>query len=480
MSVEGSGFRAKVRKALYWLTIGSFAGQLISWISTLIVIRLLAPKDYGLMAMAGTALALLTTLSELGIGAAVVQAEKPSEKEIRQIYGFVLLTSIIAWLICHLAAPLLGVFYKEPALIPVLRILNVNFILIALYMIPQALFIREMNFKAKTTIDISAQIGSASVSLIFALAGTGIWALVAGSLALNAIRAAAFNAARGDRYRPLFTFGGSAKFLSYGAALTGSRLFYSLYHQSDAIIVGKFLGNAFLGIYSVAMNLASLPAEKVLPLINQISFASYARIQNDRDRIRRNLLRTTGIIAFFSFPVFWGMAVVAPEAIPLILGRKWESVVVPFQLLCIMLPLKALGPVLASTVNAIGQAKVNLMNTALTGIIMITAFLIGVRDGITGVCLAWVIAYPVAFLFTCAHNLKVLGFSIKQYAETFAFPVLAAAVMVIIVLITRKLAPLSPLHSLAVLTAVGIASYGGITMLFRKNEYLEIRKLVQR
>jgi O-antigen/teichoic acid export membrane protein len=478
--VEETGFRTKVLRGLYWLTVGTFAGQLISWVSTLIVIRLLLPKDYGLMAMAGTALALLTTFSELGIGASIVQAENPAEEEIRQIYGFVLLTSAAGWLICHLAAPLAAAFYREPDLVPVLRVMNINLILIALYMVPQAIFIREMDFKAKTAIDLSAQIGSASASLLCALAGMGVWALVAGSLTLNAIKAVAFNRARSKRYRPLFRFAGSGKFLSYGAALTGSRLFYSLYHLSDTVVVGRFLGNASLGIYAVAMNLASLPAEKVLPLITQISFASYARIQNDRERIRRNLLRTTGFIAFSGFPVFWGMAAVAPEAIPLILGPKWTSVVVPFQLLCLMLPLKALGPVLASTVNAIGKANVNLVNTALTGALMTAAFLAGVREGITGVCLAWVIAYPVAFLFTCAHNLKVLGFSKKQYAETIAFPVLAAAAMAMIVLAARRIVPLPPLNSLVVLTAVGMISYAGMTLLFRRNDYREMKKMVQR
>jgi teichuronic acid exporter len=480
MAAEDTSFRAKVLKGFYWLSIGTFVGQFISWVSTIVVIRLLLPKDYGLMAMAGSFIALLMPFSELGISSSIIQADRMTEKEIRQIYGFILVSSMLVWLACHAAAPLVAHFYKEYDLVPILRALSVNLILIALYLVPQSLFIREMNFKSKSAIDVSAQIGSAMVTLGLALAGMGVWSLVIGALALNSIKAVVFNAARSDRFRPLFDFSGVGKYISYGVTLTGSRLLYSLYNQADLIIAGRFLGQYALGIYAVALNLATLPAEKVLPLINQISFTSYARIQDDRERVRRNLLRTTRVLAFSGFPIFWGMAAVAPEAIPLILGPKWGNAVVPFQLLCIMLPLKSLGPVLASTLNAIGEAKVNLINTAITTVIMVIAFLIGVRNGIMGVCLAWVIAYPVVFLITCMHNLKVLGLPIKQYLSELIFPFFASSVMVGSIFLFKKILNYAPVYSLMVLISFGIVSYLSMTLIFKKDEYVEIKKLLQR
>lgn len=403
-----------------------------------------------------------------------------AEKEIRQIYGFVIASSLMVWLVCHLAAPLVALFYKEHDLVPILRVMNVNFILIAFYLIPQSLFIREMNFKTKTAIDVSAQIGSALVTLVLALAGMGVWALVIGTIVLHSMKAVVFNLARTERFRPIFNFTGSGKFITYGVTLTGSRLLYSLYNLSDTIIVGRFLGQYALGIYAVALNLATIPAEKVLPLINQISFTSYSRIQDDMDRIRRNLLRTTRVIAFSGFPIFWGMAAVAPEAIPLILGPKWGTTVVPFQLLCIMLPLKALGPILASTVNAIGEAKVSLINTALTVIVMVMAFLIGVRHGIIGVCLAWVIAYPAVFLVTCLHNLRVLRIPLKQYLSELTFPLSASFVMASVIFLFKKILIISPFYSLILLISFGIVCYLSMTLIFKKDEYLEMKKLLQR
>jgi teichuronic acid exporter len=480
MAPDKASFKTKVLKGFFWLSIGMFVGQFISWISTIIVIRLLLPKDYGLMAMASSVIALLMTFSELGISASIIQAERITEKEIRQIYGFIIASSLVVFITCHLAAPLAALFYREHDLVPIIRVMNINFLLIALYLVPQSLFIREMNFKSKSAIDVSAQIGSALVTLGLAWAGMGVWALVIGALALNLIKAVVFNVARAERFNPIFNFSGSENFISYGVTLTGSRLLYSLYNQADLIIVGRFLGQNAMGIYAVALHLASIPAEKVLPLINQISFTSYSRIQDDRERIRRNLLRTTRLIAFSGFPIFWGMAAVAPEGIPLILGPKWGNTVMPFQLLCIMLPLKALSPILASTLNAIGQAKVSLINTAIATIVLVVAFLIGVKNGIMGVCLAWVIVYPVVFLITSQYSLRVLGLPVRQYLAEISFPAAASLVMVGVIFLFKKILIYSPLSLLILLTLFGIVCYLGMTLIFKKDEYLEMKRLLQR
>lgn len=480
MAAEDVSFKSKILKGFFWLSVGTSVGQFVSWVSTIIVIRLLLPKDYGLMAMAGSAIALVRTFSELGLSSAIIRAERMTEKEIRQIYGFILASSTLVWIICHLTAPLVASFYMENDLVPIIRAMSINFVLIAFFLVPQSLFIREMNFKSKTAIDLSAQIGSAVVTLVLALIGFGVWALVIGALALNLIKAVMFNTARADRFRPLFNFTGAEKFITYGVTLTGSRVLYSLYNQADMIIVGKFLGQLAVGVYAVALNLASIPAEKVLPLINQLSFTSYSRIQGDMERIRRNLLRTTRLIAFFGFPIFWGMAAVAPEAIPLILGKKWEAAIVPFQLLCIMLPLKSLGPTLASTVIAIGEARVNLINTVVASVILVAAFLIGVRDGIIGVCVAGLIAYPFVFLITTYSNLKVLGLPFRSYLSEIFFPLIASFIMTFLIFLSRHVLVFSPLYLLLVLIAFGMVSYACMTLTFKKDEFLEMKRLLQR
>src|SRR5262249_18728337 len=143
-----------------------------------------------------------------------------------------------------------------------------------------------------------------------------------------------------------------------------------------------------------ALTLASLPAEKVLPIVTQVSFASYSRIQDDGERIARNVLRSIQLVSFVAFPVFFLMAAVGPELLVLLLGGKWSSIVVPFRVLCLIMRVKALSPFLPPPVFAIGKPAVNLVNKVFAFVVMACAFLAAIHYGVVGICLAWVIVFP--------------------------------------------------------------------------------------
>lgn len=480
MALEGATLRTKVLDGFLWLGTGTTIIQAISWVSTIVVIRLLSPSDYGLMAMTAVFTSLLTTVGELGIGAALIQARELSEREIRQIFGWVLLTGVAGALLAYGAAPLVAAFYGQPALVPLIRVMAVSIVVMMLYVVPQALFIRDMNFKAKAQVDIIAQLSSALVTVAFAVGGRGVWSLVAGVITLHAIKAVGFNVARGW-IAPLFHVRGSVGLLKYGVTVTGDRALNFFYQESDKIIVGRFLGDAVLGAYSVAMTIALIPMEKVLPIITQVSFASYARIQNDMERVRRNLLRSTRAVSLASFPLFFGMSAVAPVAVPLVLGPKWESIVLPFQLICLILPLRSLGPVLASTLHGIGRPGVSLVNMMILSTSMAIAFLMAVRFGLTGVCIAWLAAYPGILLITTVRTLREIGVPTRRYLAEIRFPFFASAAMLVTIrLIEQAIATPGPIYSLIVVVLFGIAFYSSLLFFLKRQEYAEFRSLLHR
>jgi len=481
MAIEGTSFRSSVIRGVLWVSTGTLISQVLSWVSTIIVIRLLAPSDYGLMAMTAVFISLLAMISELGVGASLIQAKELTEREIRQIFAWVLITGLIGFVACYASAPWVARFYNEPDLVVMIRVLGVSMTLMLAYAVPQGLFIREMNFKAKTQIEISAQLGATLLTLILALKGMGVWSLIAGQIALHMMKAIAFNVLGSRWTAPLFDLRGSGRLLQYGLTVTGDRLLNFVYTESDKIIVGKFLGSALLGSYAVALNLASIPMEKVLPIITQISFASYARIQDDMERIRENLLLTTRCVAFVGFPIFFGMSAVAPLGVPLILGPQWELLVAPFQLLCLILPLKALGPILSPAIFAIGRPAVNLVNMVFTSTVMASAFLVGVQAGVIGVCVAWLVAYPVVFGVTTIRSLRVLGLPTRRYLSEIRFPFFASALMLVSVgLLGKVIVTPQPLYSLILLIVFGLVCYLSLVQIFKKEQYAEIRSLLQR
>ena len=479
MKSDDIDLRSAVLKGFFWLGSGQFIGQAISWVATIMVIRLLAPADYGLMAMAASFVWLLSLMSELGIGASLIQAKDITREEIQKVYGLVLICSVGFVAMGYVAAPFVAAFYGEPRVTDLIRVTSLGFVVAATFVVPQSLVVRRLDFKRKTTIDVAAQVATALLTAGMALVGAGVWSLAVGPLAGYGVRAVAYNVSRRDRVTPRFELGTIRRFFAYGLTMTGDRLAYYCYTVSDTVIIGRVLGETLLGTYSVAHTLASLPSEKLLPIVTQVSFASYSRIQDDRERIARNVRRSIQVISFVAFPIFFLMASVAPEAIALILGDRWRSIVVPFQVLCLIMPLTAIAPVLPPAVFATGRPMVNLVNMVFSFAAMAIAFLIAVRYGVVAVCLAWVVVYPLVFLVTTKRCVNAIGLRLTDVLKEIWFPLLASGVILAAVM-AIKAAWTAPAHlaSLVALLGSAVATYAALVMMFRKSDCVRLKHVL--
>jgi len=475
MNIKTDDFKQKVLKAFLWLGTGTFIGQLIAWCSTIIVIRLLEPADYGLMAMAGTIIALLTILSELGVGAAVIQAKTLSNIQIKQLFGLIIVLCVIGLLSTILLAPYIALFFNEPKLTLLIKVLSVNFLMIALFTIPMSLLVRNMNFKSKAKVDISAQVGGSVVTLIMAFNGMGVWSLIGGLISIHVVKVVGYNIAVKEFTLPSFRLNESIKLAKYGFVMAGNRILFYVFTQADKIIGGKILGDVFLGFYTVALTLASIPAEKILPIVTQITFASYSRIQDEQHRINRNILKTIRVMALFGFPLFFGMTAVAPEAIPILLGDKWFPAIIPFQLLCLIMPLKSLSFIFPPAVFAIDKAKVILVNMVIASVVMVIAFSVGAQWGLIGLSLAWAIVYPIVFTITTLRSLNALQLPFRKVLNEISFPVISSIVMLVCLYTIRYYySEIGKIELLILSIIAGVVIYSALIYFFRKEMYIQL------
>lgn len=466
----------RIAQSILWQGGGAFIGQVLSWIATIIVIRLLAPTDYGLMAMATIPVGLLVLLCDLGVGTAVVQAATVDLAQLRKLAGVTIAAGVGAAVLLIAGAPVIAAFFAEPRLTVVLRWLSLAFLLNASYAMPQALLIRELNFRAKAAVEVAATAASALVALALALLGWGVWALVGGALAIHIVKAVAFNAIRPVVLRPIVALSDLSQLLHIGALVTADRVLQFLLANADMAVTGRMLGPERLGIYSIAVNVSTMPLEKVLPPTVQVSFAALSRMQAEPERLRRNVLRGVRLVSLLLCPAFLGLAAVAPDLVPLLLGAKWQAAVVPIQLLCLVLPLRGIAALFQPALFAIGRPGLNAANTAVTLVIMAAAFLIGVRHGVTGVAIAWVAAYPIAFAIVSTSATRALGLTVSQLLKAAAPPTLASIVMALGVVGLRSLLAdqLAPAVGLGVLIVAGAAAYAAILWILDRDAVTEL------
>lgn len=471
--------KTQVLSGFKWLITGKFLGQLINWCLTFFVIRILAPADYGLMAMASMFVAVFTLVNEMGMGAAIIQTKTISAEFIRRIFGMTLVINFGLALLMFLAAPVIAAFFGESRLIAIVRFLSCQFILAAFMIVPQSLLDRNLNFKHKSLIDLSANLVGGMCSLGLALAGHGVWSLVWASLIIIGLRTIGYNVLISFRYLPSFRFSGMKDVLSFGGQITLEKIIWYVYSQADSLIIGKLLGKEVLGFYSVGKHVASLPADKIMPIINQIVFPAFSRIQDDLDRVGEHALKGMELLSFFAFPVFWGISCIAPELVSLVLGDKWKSAVLPLMFISMVFPIRMISSILVSILKSLKRTDLSLTNQFIYLGVMAPAFLLASHYGIVGISLVWPFMFPLCFFIVITRSARIIGLTPVQIFLSMGKPLVFSGVMYAVVMGLKQTAVMqmaSTAVNFSILIVAGAVLYAGCQWLFARSD---IRSMVQ-
>lgn len=475
MSIE-----RQVISGLKWAAIGKVGGQALNWAITIFVVRLLTPADYGLLAMANIVLGLVAMIAEMGLGATVIQARILNDEILRRIYGAAVLLNVAAAAVVVASAPLIAWFFEEPRLTLIVSALSINLLIAIATFVPNAVTYRAMRFKLITSLDLSSSLAGHLLTLMLALMGWGVWALVIGHFGGSVLRAIGLLAVTRAWVRPSFDFRGMRSQLSFGGTLALSRLLWYVFSQVDVAIAGKFLGKQALGVYFIAMHLATLPIQRIMGVVNQVAFPAIARMQEERDRLPARLGKATRLLAYAAFSTLWGIGAVAPEIVTGLLGKQWLNAVVPLQLVSIVLPLRMLDGLISAAVSAVGRADVDLRNNLTSVIVLPIAFLIGVRYGVNGLAAAWAIALPFVFAVNFRRSSATLGLKWRVLGRELRGPLSAGIVMVAAVQGLGMLLDdlLLPIPRLAVLVLTGAAVFVAVTTILDRGIWRELRHLL--
>jgi len=472
--------KTEVVRGLKWTAGAKLGSQLITWGITIFVMRLLSPSDYGLMAMASVFIVLLAMFVDMGLGSALIQVAEINIENMRKAFGLLLLTNGVLWAGLSLAAPLIADFYGEPRLTLVLRVLALQYLLTPFYTMPDVLLQRRLEFRQRSLIELGSAVFGSLVTLLLALNQYGVWALVIGNLAGTVWRTVAVNGVEPFRHLPLLAWRDMRSLLSFGGNITASRLLWFCYTQADTVIVGRMLGGQVLGLYSVAMHLASLPLQRISAILNQVAFPAFARYQHDKELIGRQLKKAFSLMSLAAFPVLWGLACTAPELVPLLLGQGWEGAVLPLQILSLVMPFRTLLAFLPAITDAMGRPEAGMQNGLLGCLIMPPAYFIGCHWGIEGVAGAWGIVFPFVLLINMRRMLKVIGLHMGDMLREIARPLLCAAGMAAMVRIASPMLAghVSAQLALVLEIVIGVVVYGVLTLMINFGAVREVQRLV--
>lgn len=476
---DSGALRSQVRSAVIWRSGTQIFSQLVAWVSTFLVMRLLPLSDYGLFAMTSTVLVLLNLLNGSSFSNAVIQDRDFEQRKLRQLFGLLIAVNGSLALVQVLLAPLVASYFAEPRVADLLRVQALIYLTNPFLGVGYAVLAREMDFRRQAQVNMGSALLGAVVALVGAFSGWGVWTLVAAPLATFVSRAFGMMAAARAWILPSFDFRGARALANYGGLMMGGQIFWFIQTQADIVIAGRQLGKDDLGIYTISLFLAHIFVTKVVPPLNEVAFSAYARIQHDLREVSAGFLKSVRTIMLLAVPFCLGMAAAAEPLVRTMLGEDKAAVAPVVTLLALAMPFMTLHVLFAPATNACGRPGISTRTSILGAVLMPPAYLVGVQYGVIGLAAAWVLTYPLLTAVSAAWSLPVIGVRPRELLNALSAPVLAGIVMTLGVVMLDRALPVMPQPArLALLVSAGGAIYGGWLLAFARERLAEMLKLV--
>ncbi|MXO75037.1 oligosaccharide flippase family protein [Altererythrobacter aerius] len=455
--------------------------QAITWVSTIMVVRLLAPHDYGLFAMSQAVVTALAFLNGQSFASSLIQANRIDERRVGQVFGLLLMLNGGLAILQFFLAPLAAAYYGEPMVAHILRVQAAIFLTIPFAVLPQELLARRLEFRMQGLVNLGCAVVGAVTAFTLASLGFGVWALVYAPIAMFATRAIGLTVAARLLVRPVFDLRGAHNLVTFGGILTVCQFLWIIQSQSDIVIAGRQFDPHHLGLYSEALFLTLILTGRFLPPVNEVSYPTYAELHKAGRPLGPFFLRVQRTVAMVVGPAYVGLSLVAAPAVATLFGPRWAEMAPIAAGLALAMPFFALQIVCGPATNGMGRPRIYLATNLMGAIIFPVLFLIGARSGTQGLVQAWWIASPALLAFTYALTLPAIHVRWSELARTLAPALASTAIMGMTVYAARSvLPPLPAVAELAALAAIGVSTYLAALLLLARDALRETAEFLLR
>ena len=423
-----------------WTVSARVLVQLITWPSTIIVMRLLNPRDYGLVAMSTVVIGFVSLFGEPGLAAGLVQTRALRAEMSRAASAVIILLNLILFAGLELTASELAAWFREPELAVVIRVASLSLLMTAIATVPQAHLDRNLCFRQTALALVAGSVAGSLTTIACALLGFGVWALVFGTLVLSGVRSMLIIRYNRGLVWPDLSRGLQPlrHLLHFSAHVIAVRILWYWSANVDLIILGRLMHSVAIGSYSVGASLAAIPGDKGMEAVNRVSFPTLSRLHTEPPRFNAAYERILRMIALYGFLVAWGMAAVAPEFVHVVLSDKWHLAVIPLVMLSIVAPIRMLTSFQATVNTTAGFPQAATAVLTFTSVLLPVGIAIGARvNGINGAAISWVVVCPLLFLLSTFYTCRVTRRSMRQNFRQILIPFIAGSCMVAITCLVR-------------------------------------------
>lgn len=418
-----------------WALYKIIAVQFINFGAIAILSRQLDPADFGIVALANVALRFFNVISAQGINQYIIYDNSANrEEKLNAAFWLNLIFSLGSMIIGIVAIPWITDFYEEPLLASILLVLFLRFPIDVTSKLPDSILHKSLDFKPIEIRDTILQLAVAIFSVVMALTGFGVWALVIPSVIAAPIRLIiAFRIAKWRPHFKLYTEYWS-EITKYSSNIIGGTFTNFILSQGDTLLVGRILGSAQLGVYNLSWTASNLVSKTLVTLTNKLAFPAFSAHKGDAEKVYTALNKVLFVIATLSFPILMWMLIAADNIILTLYGDKWVDAIIPFQILIIYAIRYSVGAPIGAVFKSMGRPDLNFK----LGLIIIPFYFLGIivgaKFGIIGVAIGVTISRSLVGLLTFWFGARLLGKGIGLIMKPLRKPFLHAAISCLVVL----------------------------------------------
>lgn len=460
----------KVIQNLFWRFAERSGAQLVSFIVSIVLARILVPKDYGTIALVTVFTAILQVFVDSGLGTALIQKKDADDLDFSSVFYFNLCVCIILYVGMFIAAPYIALFYEDRNLTSVVRVLSFTLVISGVKGIQQAYVSRNMLFKRFFFSTIGGTIFSAFLGIGMAYIGLGVWALVAQQLSNAAIDTLILWITVKWHPKRMFSWKRLKSLLTFGWKLLVSALLDTVYNNLRNLIIGKFYTSTDLAFYNQGDKFPKIVVTNINTSIDSVLLPTMSNVQDDRERVKQMTRRAIKTSTYVMAPLMMGLAFCAEPIVKLVLTDKWLPCVPFLRIFCITYMFWPVHTANLNAINAMGRSDWFLRLEIVKKITGMIILLSTMWFGVMAMAYSLLLSSVLSQIINSWPNRKLLNYGYLEQVRDFAPGIFLAVIMGICVYFVGFL-PFSLIIILLIQTVVGAVIYIGVSAILRLEEY---------
>jgi teichuronic acid exporter len=471
-----SSLKQKSLRGITWSFIDNIAGSGVTFLTGIILARILSPQVFGLIGMVTVFFAFANTLIDSGFSIGLIRKVQCSPEEYDTVFYFNVGISSVLYFLLFFTAHIISAFFKEPQLVSLIRILSTVIIIDSLSIVQRVIFIRNINFKTQTLISLISSVSAGVIGIGMAYKGYGVWSLVFQQLVKQTLTGILFWAFSSWRPAIRFSIDAFKELFRFGSRILGSGMIVTIQNNIYYLIIGKFFSASSLGFYTRAEQFNSIVTNNISGTFERVFFPVLASIQEEGERLKATLKKILKTSFFITFFALLAMAIMARPMILLLIGPKWEQSVLYLQLLCIGSVFFPFNVVNSNILKVKGRSDLILRLQIIKTILTVIIILSGIFWGIICMLVVRILTTLIATFLNSKYSGRLMDYSIRQQLIDIV-PYFISESVILLVMFSLNFIPAENIVILCLQLVTGTVLFFLIFERRKHPEYIEIKEM---